>query len=383
MRSERKPKAAPGPAALREPPPRGAVSLLAAMGLHGAVIAGVFAGSPPRHAARSPSAPSSEDPAWWDLAALDPLADSPHHDEEPAAPARQAAPRHDDSAKLASLSPPPPATRPPNRGEDRRNDESPRASLSPSTESVGPAGSAASTANGAEPAGSAWSFTGRRAEDLKIGHTGSWVAGRTEARAPSPPAGGSRSGGLIEALEKRDVELGLGRGGPVVGSVAAAAHGDAAPMVGTARFAVSVDRSGAVDVYLDSATTEYEGWRGLRDAIAAAVKKKPLRIPDGARGFRVVVEVEAREQYIDGRDVTKVGGPPRVGGTFFGAVEHADGGTELQLPNVFITQSGKICSYYVGASILGPRLSVGCSFENAGTVPLRMVHAREISEARF
>ena len=107
----------------------------------------------------------------------------------------------------------------------------------------------ATTAPGAVPHGGALSGV-----DLGLGPAAwtKWMpfaaASGTPVSVASPGAeksrGYSTTGGLREALEARDQELGLGPGGTVLTAAGAAAHSEVAPQLGRASFSESVRRKG-------------------------------------------------------------------------------------------------------------------------------------------
>jgi hypothetical protein len=201
------------------------------------------------------------------------------------------------------------------------------------------------------------------------------VLGLDPAPAPEPA---STTGGVTEALDEHDVALGLGRGGAVRSAVEDAAQASSA--MGSATFEIGIDSGGRVSVAVFQATDAR--WAGLSDAIRADVEKRraQIRLPPGARGLRVTVRAEAKEQFPDGRTPQSMGTrvearPGRVHET----KDHVD----ITPPSVALAHRGKVCNAELELGITGPRLQGGCSLENAGTHPVRIVAARILRESRM
>jgi len=278
-----------------------------------------------------------------------------------------------------------------------------------------------------EPAGSAWSFSPTSASpapiDLRAGVTPDLVA---PAHARSElPAGASATGGLAEGLAARDVELGLGRGGPVLTAVEDATRMSDDPVDGNATFGVSVFSDGAVVATLLGASSHSASWSRVADAIGHTLDPRRMRLPPGGRGWRVVVHVEAQTKLADGRDVrtlhglrasvtpsalqdqiegkpgargssTGAGGPDHVGGDpadappvggFVGRGPTNGGAGALTgiaarvLPTPTVSISGKVCSASLSITPLGIGLAGGCSVENIGTPAQRVVSGQIVSES--
>jgi hypothetical protein len=250
--------------------------------------------------------------------------------------------------------------------------------------------------------------------------------------APSGPRGTespaprrrSTTGGVAEALAEHDVAIGLGRGGPVLDAVEDAARSSEAPVAGTATFEVTVGRDGHVDAHVVAADGEAEGWERLAASLTSRIDPRRVRLPPGARGWRVVVRVDAREQLADGRDVRTLHGPrgsvepsalskalsgkgdERGSSTGPGGPDHVDssptdapplggalgrGPTNAGLgaatglamrvvPTPTVSVSGKVCSAALGVTPLGIGISGGCSLENIGTGSTRVVSGRILDE---
>jgi hypothetical protein len=223
--------------------------------------------------------------------------------------------------------------------------------------------------------------------------------GRTAFHAP--PA--STSGGLQEGLEAHDRELGLGPSGPVLGALYRAAHSDFAPQLGVAHFLVTVLASGSVEVRLSGASDHPEAWGQVAAAAATALRKSPPRISKPRSGMKVLIEIQAVEVFPNGLKRQQLSAPhleavaPRLRST--GEAEAdlqrsnptaGDPGAPVigqkaivDLPGVYLAQTGKVCSYRVGVSVLGPVLTGGCDLANAGAKAQRMVRTAVREQAFF
>jgi hypothetical protein len=197
---------------------------------------------------------------------------------------------------------------------------------------------------------------------------------------PSAVHAGSRTGGLVEGLDARDVRKGLGRGGPVLSAVEEAAHSADAPTEGFAEYEVIVRRTGSVEVFLLRANDNREKWAEIRPTIKEGVSVRHVVIPSGASGMRYVVRVDAVLQFPDGKHLADLGNKT-IATTGWGGKEEP-GLSSPGVPMVGIVHTGKVCS--IGAAITPGMLVLGggCSLENIGRPAVRMVHGRVMSESR-
>ena len=240
-----------------------------------------------------------------------------------------------------------------------------------------------------------------------------------DPRDGTKPATASATGGLAEGLAAHDVEVGMGRGGPVLAAAETAAGSSDAPVEGGATFDVAV-RPDSVVARVVSADHDAAGWARVADSLGRSLDPKRVRLPSGGRGWHVVVRVDAAMRLADGRDVRtlhgvkaavtpsvlqqqiegKPGGqwapPPAPGpdvgqevppqGGALGRGPQHPGGGALQglaariLPTPTLSVSGKICSASLSATPMGIGLGGGCSVENIGTHPTRVVSGHILSE---
>lgn len=108
------------------------------------------------------------------------------------------------------------------------------------------------------------------------------------------------AGGLTAGLDAHDRALGLGRGGPVAVEARRVAI-TRGPEVGRATLVVQTDASGEVQsITLGAVWPSVPDWQRVIAALHAALRAKHLRVPPGARGLRITVRVEARQQLPSG-----------------------------------------------------------------------------------
>jgi hypothetical protein len=217
----------------------------------------------------------------------------------------------------------------------------------------------------------------------------------------APPA--STTGGLQEGLEARDLKLGLGPAGRVTSALYDAAHLDVAPVTGVARFNVTVLRSGKVEVSLGSASDA--GWRVVAERAAEALRKSPPRIPPPRDGYRLTLKITAEETMPNGIRRKDLHGPrlevdlPRLRSVAdeqkelelknptlgVGAEQQEIRGSPIaaDLPGVYVTGRGRVCSYRLGLSALGPLLQGGCDLANVGAKLQRIVRTEVEKQSAF
>jgi hypothetical protein len=202
--------------------------------------------------------------------------------------------------------------------------------------------------------------------------------GASPGALPGGPPPASTTGGLAEALDAHDVALGLGRGGAVNTAVRDAVQ--AANVMGKAIFAITIDGAGAVTVGLSDASQDERGWMKVTEAIRASVtaRKDQLRLPPGSSGLRIAIETEAKDQYPNGAKPKDMGTKAVAKGP--STVETKDH-VEIVLPDVGIEHRGKVCS--VGVKLIPPFIAGGCDPSNIGSVAIRVVTARVVSESRL
>jgi hypothetical protein len=95
----------------------------------------------------------------------------------------------------------------------------------------------------------------------------------------------------------------------VLAAAESAARDAEAPAVGSATFVVLVFADNQVRVELANADADADRWARVGDSLARSLDARRVRVPPGARGWRVVVRVDAVERLADGRDVRTLHGP--------------------------------------------------------------------------
>jgi len=211
------------------------------------------------------------------------------------------------------------------------------------------------------------------------------TSGAVIARAVQPQvrefgehlAGGSTTGGLAEALTARDVDLGLGQGGQVLSAFEARARTMDVAVEGWAVFDVGIDSSGRVSVAVTDASSARDAWERVARTAVADVDAKRIRIPRGARGWRIAVRVEAKEQYPDGER-------PKDMGLHARTTQLKESKTSMvveSLPGVQLAARGKVCSVGVSLQLpFPPMIAGGCNPENAGVREIRVVSGHIVDE---
>jgi hypothetical protein len=165
------------------------------------------------------------------------------------------------------------------------------------------AGGAPSSLGGVEPLEpqpgdqGSWSFSpSAMTIDPRAAVTADLVAapGPRRAAEGEPPA--STTGGVAEGLAAHDVAIGLGRGGAILQAAEDAAREDG-PTTGTATLEVIVGADGKVSVDVVKTTGEADRWARVAATLSRSADASSMRIPDGARGWRVVVQLDAIEKF--------------------------------------------------------------------------------------
>jgi hypothetical protein len=283
-----------------------------------------------------------------------------------------------------------------------------------------------------EPPAGDWSFSPvvspvARPIDTTHAFTPDLAPHESGAADPSAPARASTTGGLAEGLAALDVAAGLGRGGSVLTAAEAAARSPEAPLRGEATFDVVVRPDGEVDARLASASADTDGWREVAGVLQRTVDGHRVRVPPGARGWHVVVQVDAKVVFADGRDTRSVhglrggvtpsvlsnaiegkpgargsstspGGPDHVGGEGQGQESPPVGGAlgsgkathvgtsaavgvaMRVLPTPTVSVAGKVCSAALAITPVGVSIGGGCSLENIGSGTRRTVSGRIVRE---
>ena len=227
-----------------------------------------------------------------------------------------------------------------------------------------------------------WTFSPTAPARVDLGLT----SGAREARAAlarrgdaaSEPRGASRSGGLVETLHAAEVAAGRAKGVGAQMAVEAIARSPEAPLEGHATFDIAIDRAGKVHVAVTAASSELEGWRALTAPIEALVARKSVNVPDGAKGLRVVVRVEARQQFPDGGSTKGRFGA--VAKASPGAIRETKERIDIELPHVVVGYRGRGCGAGMVVAPGAVTLGGGC---RESTAVVRVVSSKLIAEERL
>jgi hypothetical protein len=191
-------------------------------------------------------------------------------------------------------------------------------------------------------------------------------------------ARGSTTGGIAEAFTAHDLDLGLGQGGQVLSAFEARARSMDVAIEGWAVFDVGIDSSGHVSVAVTDASTARDAWERLARTAVADVDATRIRVPRGARGWRVAVRIEAKEQYPDGERPKDMGAHV----TTTGFKESKTSMVMESVPSVTLAVRGKVCSAGVNWTFPSPvpMIAGGCNPENIGVQAIRVVSGRVVEE---
>jgi hypothetical protein len=139
-----------------------------------------------------------------------------------------------------------------------------------------------------------WAFDPTRRPPPEIGLGSRWRSVAGDAETPTSTEGEARAAAqavresMSNPLAERDVELGLGRGGPLVTAAREAASAPDAPL-GTTVLEVDWDAAGTVV----AARADDHAWGAVAAALVRGMAGKPLRVRPGARGMRARLRVVA------------------------------------------------------------------------------------------
>jgi hypothetical protein len=160
------------------------------------------------------------------------------------------------------------------------------------------------------PPDSARALATLSADALGIGVRNPFIASLPEsptaAHTGEPPVDNVAPGvqqALRDGVRARDHDIGLDLGGPVVAIAEELTRPSSTPLNSHARFEVTADSTGKVTaVTLADASEGWGDWDKLGAALARALQARPLRVPAGARGLALTLEVTSRVQLPSGLD---------------------------------------------------------------------------------
>jgi hypothetical protein len=189
---------------------------------------------------------------------------------------------------------------------------------------------------------------------------------------------------LRDGLAAKDTERAIYRGQLMARAADEAMHGDGAPDAGKARFEITFHRDGGLTARVLSSSNEAEfesaRKRLLQIARAKIAAGQVLRLPEGAKGLTVEIDVEAHYQFPNGRRPSEIG-ELKSKATLGRATEQKDGSIIVtEMPGVSVGVKGKVCDVGVYAGPGGVGIGGGCDPTNIGSPPRRLASARIVKE---
>lgn len=200
---------------------------------------------------------------------------------------------------------------------------------SPTTTAAEPAASAIALPP-STPEGSAWTLPlaqhgatrdtapGEPLRALGLDGTNHFLGARetpeAAARAEADRANQAAGEAIRGAIHDRDVELGLGGGGPVVTALEAAVRQSTAPDESQAVLVATADASGAIMSVDVVSASDDPAYRAIADDVLARLRGQKLRVPAGARGLAMRINVASRLAMPSGGGI---GLDPRSAGMHF------------------------------------------------------------------
>ena len=104
-------------------------------------------------------------------------------------------------------------------------------------------------------------------------------------------------------LDAHDREVGFRAGGPLVEATREAVSFSLVPNVAHALLEFTTDRSGlVVSVRVLDANADRRAWEDVSVALTKSSRNKPLRVPPGASGVAVTMQVESKVTLPSGHD---------------------------------------------------------------------------------
>jgi hypothetical protein len=147
---------------------------------------------------------------------------------------------------------------------------------------------------------------------------------------------------------------------------------------GFAEFESVVPLAGKIEVALRRGGSDGEKWSDIIPLIRDGVAARHVFIPEGTRGMRFVVRVEAAMRLPDGKRLRDLGNKTFASSGW--GWKDEPGLSSPGVPMVGAVHTGKVCS--VGAVTGLLVLGGGCSLENIGSHAARVVRGRVLSESR-
>jgi hypothetical protein len=120
---------------------------------------------------------------------------------------------------------------------------------------------------------------------------------------PRTPSTDGAIASLRMGLDAHDREVGLGAAGPLVDATRQAVSASLVPNVARAVLEFTTDNKGlVVSVRVLDASADRRAWEDVTDVLITKTREKPLRVPPGAQGVAVTMQVEYKVTLPSGHD---------------------------------------------------------------------------------
>jgi hypothetical protein len=206
---------------------------------------------------------------------------------------------------------------------------------------------------------------------------------------PTPDAKGGAESRLEESMRAEivasDADVGLARGGAVADAIRSATSVVDSPRNGTAVFLARTDAAGLVVVLEPtSVSSDFSAWQNVAKRALHTLRDKRLRIPRGAQGLSISLEVRSHVQLPSGHDpglaVSALGIPLKKGdGKNSSRIDilKPDLGVDVvENPTSSSDDPQKLPRLRAGINVFG----LSADPMDIGAVPRRVLHVRVLSE---
>lgn len=106
---------------------------------------------------------------------------------------------------------------------------------------------------------------------------------------------------VLGGISQHDIELGLVPGGEFVAVARDTVRRSVAPMVGYARLEFQIDAGGSLtSVHVIDASSNDRDWNQVAEEIAKAARARRTRVPSGARGVALTLDVTSAVRTVTG-----------------------------------------------------------------------------------
>lgn len=131
---------------------------------------------------------------------------------------------------------------------------------------------------------------------IGLAGTGSYRTQTAVAGATNEPSAQQRFDSALNApLLQHDREMGMLQEGPAIVALEDATRASAGPLDGRAVFSLTFDSTGAITgASVESSSSDRASWEDIARKTAAALVQKRVRVPNGAKGLALRIEVESK-----------------------------------------------------------------------------------------